>query len=194
MKTRILELATIFVLIFFTLNSCKEKEDASENETIPLVNSVIRYDVKGFFSLEQDELTVLIPVTDNTIKIADEPPINISTAKLNVLLIRVDDENSNECTKLTPVTGYLKETYSLKGLGFKKEHFSTHKKIKIIVINNDGTDYSTLAQNYKDCLSKETDYLKDSCLNFNTYCAEAEDLENENIRPNEDGGDIIVGG
>ncbi|OUR96074.1 hypothetical protein A9Q86_16475 [Flavobacteriales bacterium 33_180_T64] len=201
MKTHILKLSCflLFLFTFFGCNDCNEceikleqtkkelQELKSENTSnAPKTSkiafqSVGKYDVFGDFSVKDDRLTLFIPVTEKNLDIKDVK--NISTNNINAILIRIDN-NVNRSTPEKPIVKIIKKTYSISYLKLDTTKLKSHKKIKVIILHDNATDLTTHANKYKTCLKTQTDYIKDNCLGIYKSAP----------RPNEDGGDIIVGG
>lgn len=142
---------------------------------------ISRYEVFGDFSVSEDRLTVFIPVTDASLKIKDYR--NISTSKINAILIRISN-NSNSVTNSKPIVKVIKKEFNISALNLNKANLLRDKKIKVIVLNENNTDLSAQTAFYIECLKNQNDYTKGSCRL----------PKSKFIKPNEDGGDIIIGG
>ncbi|WP_178983840.1 hypothetical protein [Winogradskyella helgolandensis] len=209
MKIRLLKLSA-FVLLFIAFMGCKDdcseckkeneilkekldaipqQENSKDTQSLAELITLKKFDVEGYFSVKQDNLLVIIPTTDSNLKYKEA--YNISTNGTNAVLIRIDSDSSDVCSPKAPVVNFITESFSLvnEPLKLEKSELENDEKIMVIVINNDGTDIASLINNYKSLISKYG-YNIDQCL-LNLGCTKDEAI---NMRPNEDGGDILTGG
>ncbi|WP_040282427.1 hypothetical protein [Psychroserpens damuponensis] len=214
MKTHVLKLGvlTLFLLTFFGCNDCSdcEKENEALNDKLTaitqersaetnednryLIDTIKRYQVKGGFSTITETINVSIPVTNNNLRIVEEPLVDLSSSNYNAILIRISDPLNGGCTNTSPVTNILSKSYTFKDLKQStKEALKKDGKLIVIVLNNDTTDLATLIQGYKDSIKKLTSYKVEPCL-INNCDKPIKNVKPDKFRPKEDGGDIIVGG
>nr|WP_321227635.1 hypothetical protein [uncultured Psychroserpens sp.] len=215
MKTKILKLSCFAILLFafFGCNDCSECETQLKNIEQELVDlkkessksksikssSIMKedegskslrttylargkYDVFGDFSVDDDRITLFIPVTVKNLTIRNVE--NITTNNINAILVRVDN-NISSSTPESPIVEVIEGTYKISSLNLNKEKLKLHKKLKVIVLHDNATDLSNHINGYKDCLKTQTGYVKENCPSKPKFAPP---------RPNEDGGDIIVGG
>ncbi|MEM5566796.1 hypothetical protein WNY78_16870 [Psychroserpens sp. AS72] len=209
MKSKILKLSCFAILLFtfFGCNDCSEcekenkdlkekleicisnQENSKSNDNSLAKSSLKKYQVKGGFSTKANTIDVCIPVTDRNLSVA-EPPVDISSSKCNAILIRVDN-NSEGCTSQQLPYHFINEKILISKINsLNTNRLKEDNKLIVIVIKCSDLEFPDFISSYKNSIvNLNGDYTSLNTILTNG-CIKIKDI----TKPNEDGGDIIVGG
>lgn len=142
-------------------------EDVSDQVLIPIseyrntTNRIpdknARYKPSGTIDSKKETLDLIIPVTENKLKIVNY--INVSTPITNAILL-VLDGNNGKGTNDKPITSVIRKKIKLKKIGLP----SDIEKLFVFVLHDNNVNASHVLE-YIDCLSKNPDYSRNNeCL------------------------------
>lgn len=184
-------------------SSTTTKEDKKQQDSIYVpdaqktekINNNDRYNKKyklkpaeNNFNIANDNISVVIPVTDANMKIVEVFNVSDYTGqqKLNAIVIHLSN-GSNVPTSDTITHKITSDLEISKIAGLSKTHLKDGK-LKVYIINEDVLDEKERSA-FITCASNETDYSEKTC-DLET----GEPQKGEGFRPREQEGDIITGG
>jgi hypothetical protein len=142
----------------------------SESNTIPVKDD--RYKVSGIIDSKKGTLDIIVPVTENKLRIVNY--INVSTEKTNAILL-VLDGNNGKGTNVSPITSVIKKKIKLKKIGLS----SNLEQLFVFVLHDNDVNNRHIIE-YINCLTNNPEYTRDN-----------ECLKLDKLIPLERGGDIV---
>ena len=157
----------------------QKERSAQKNNAVCKVEILEAY---GSFDLDEEKLHLSIPVASTDYGIKEEH--DVSSNDINALLVRVSDGTQRSSFDL-PIKHTIVQKYNLDSLGLSMSELENDEELIIITLNSDQEVSDDDLDSLSTCISGLNSYDRNACLRSFRL--------NDDKRPNEKDGNIIIG-
>ena len=146
------------------------------------IKKLEHYKPFGYFSIQDDVLKVLIPVSSEDFKLVQDE--DISSDDINALILRITDGTFDRRID-EPITHIIQKDFKLSETELSIPNLNRDQKLFIMVYNSTEDFDQREINDFKMCIKDHQNYDEIDC--YRRY----KDIDL--VRPNEHNGDILEG-